>query len=212
MNCSRILAFKNKLATVVEPFPKDFFSSYVHQSKPAKSRRYIPQSSKKTLDALDIQDNFYLNLLDWDPEMALKKLVTVDDKDGLVTGVSLAPNGRHIVVGLNNSHVQIWDSTAIQKVCVLLCSIHERELLNSHGFTENQLTLWKYTSMVNMAELTGHTSRVLFMAQSPNGYIVASATGDKTLRFWNVFGTSEVAKKPVSKTKYEPFAHLSCIR
>ncbi|KAK0584781.1 hypothetical protein LWI29_018533 [Acer saccharum] len=49
-------------------------------------------------------------------EMALKKLVTVDDEDGPVTGVSLAPNGRHIVVGLNNSHVQIWDSTAIQKL------------------------------------------------------------------------------------------------
>ncbi|KAK7830144.1 cell division cycle 20.2 [Quercus suber] len=41
----------------------------------------------------------------------------------------------------------------------------QRELLSSHGFTQNQLTLWKNPSMVKMAELTGHTSRVLFMAQ-----------------------------------------------
>ncbi|MBA0877078.1 hypothetical protein Goshw_003880 [Gossypium schwendimanii] len=48
--------------------------------------------------------------------------------------------------------------------------------------------------MVKMAELTGHTSRVLYMAQSPDGCTVASAAGDETLRFWNVFGVPEVAK------------------
>jgi cell division cycle protein 20 (cofactor of APC complex) len=51
------------------------------------------------------------------------------------------------------------------QVCSLLWNKNERELLSSHGFTQNQLTLWKYPSMVKMAELTGHTSRVLFMAQ-----------------------------------------------
>ena len=51
------------------------------------------------------------------------------------------------------------------QVCSLLWNKNERELLSSHGFTHNQLTLWKYPSMVKMAELTGHTSRVLFMAQ-----------------------------------------------
>nr|GMD60028.1 cell division cycle 20.2, cofactor of APC complex-like [Ipomoea batatas] len=75
------------------------------------------------------------------------------------------------------------------QVCTLLWSKNERELLASHGFTQNQLTLWKYPSMVKMAELTGHTSRVLFMAQSLDGCTVASAAGDETLRFWNVFGT-----------------------
>jgi WD40 repeat protein len=49
-------------------------------------------------------------------------------------------------------------------VCALLWNKNERELLSSHGFTQNQLTLWKYPSMVKMTELTGHTSRVLFMA------------------------------------------------
>ncbi|MBA0651971.1 hypothetical protein Goklo_019261, partial [Gossypium klotzschianum] len=80
------------------------------------------------------------------------------------------------------------------QVCSLLWSKNERELLSSHGFTQNQLTLWKYPSMVKMAELTGHTSRVLYMAQSPDGCTVASAAGDETLRFWNVFGVPEVAK------------------
>ena len=51
------------------------------------------------------------------------------------------------------------------QVCSLLWNKNERELLSFHGFTHNQLTLWKYPSMVKIAELIGHTSRVLFMAQ-----------------------------------------------
>ena len=98
------------------------------------------------------------------------------------------------------------------QVCALLWNKNERELLSSHGFTHNQLTLWKYPSMVKMAELTGHTSRVLYMAQSPDGCTVASAAGDETLRFWNVFGTPEVASKPAQKTNSVPFAHLNRIR
>lgn len=77
------------------------------------------------------------------------------------------------------------------QVCGLLWSKNEHELLSAHGFDRNQLTLWKYPSMTKMAELTGHTSRVLFMAQSPNGCTVASAAGDETLRLWNVFGTPQ---------------------
>ena len=32
-----------------------------------------------------------------------------------------------------------------------------------------ELTLWKYPNMSRLAELTGHTSRVLHLAQSPDG-------------------------------------------
>ena len=39
--------------------------------------------------------------------------------------------------------------------------VNKRQLLSSHGFTQNQLTLWKYPSMDKMAELTGHTLEIL---------------------------------------------------
>lgn len=81
------------------------------------------------------------------------------------------------------------------QVCSLQWSRHERELLSSHGFSQNQLCLWKYPSMVKMAELRGHTSRVLHLAQSPDGYTVASAAGDETLRFWQVFGAVDSNKQ-----------------
>lgn len=73
------------------------------------------------------------------------------------------------------------------QVLSLLWSTTEKELLSSHGFAENQLCLWKYPSMVKTKELSGHTSRVLHMAASPDGRTVVSGAGDETLRFWDVF-------------------------
>ena len=90
-------------------------------------------------------------------------------------------------------------------MCALQWNRHERELLSSHGSTQNKLLLWKYPSMVRMAELIGHSSTVLHMTQSPDGYTVASASGDETLRFWNVFGIPEV-KKPAEKENPLPFS------
>ena len=81
------------------------------------------------------------------------------------------------------------------QVCALQWSRHEREILSSHGFSQNQLCLWKYPSMVKVAEFTGHTSRVLHMAQSPDGTTVVSAAADETLRFWRVFAEASVAQK-----------------
>ncbi len=81
------------------------------------------------------------------------------------------------------------------QVCSLLWSKHEKELLSSHGFSENQLCLWKYPSMVKVKELTGHTSRVLHLAQSPDGASVVSAAPDETIRFWNIFAPAAAGKK-----------------
>ncbi|XXG77049.1 hypothetical protein AAC387_Pa08g1285 [Persea americana] len=105
------------------------------------------------------------------------------------------------------------------QVCSLLWSKREKELLSSHGPTQNQLTLWKYPSMVKIVELLGHTSRALFPTRvlkqvllSPDSCMVASAAGDETLRIWNVFETPEVAKLTTGTTCAGPFSYLNDIR
>ncbi|KAM3379637.1 hypothetical protein P3S68_012051 [Capsicum galapagoense] len=70
------------------------------------------------------------------------------------------------------------------QVCSLLWNRHERELLSSHGFTDNQLTVW-----------------------NPDGYTVATVAADERLSLWNVFGNPE-ENKPVLKRKLEPFFDL----
>lgn len=76
--------------------------------------------------------------------------------------------------GLGDERIRFWNTNTGaclnsvetgSQVCSLLWSSHERELLSAHGFSSNQLTLWRYPSMVKMVELEGHTSRVLSMAK-----------------------------------------------
>ncbi|CAM6013742.1 unnamed protein product [Sphagnum balticum] len=81
------------------------------------------------------------------------------------------------------------------QVCALQWNRHQKELLSSHGFSRNQLILWKYPSMSKLAELTGHTARVLHLAQNPDGTTVVSAAADETLRFWKVFGAAPSPRK-----------------
>ncbi|CAI5515202.1 unnamed protein product [Closterium sp. Naga37s-1] len=85
------------------------------------------------------------------------------------------------------------------QVCALEWSRHEKEILSSHGYSLNQLCLWRYPSMAKLAEFTGHTARVLHLAQSPDGYTVVSAAADETLRFWNAFGDPDGDKKKGGK-------------
>ncbi|KAI9114499.1 hypothetical protein K1719_014197 [Acacia pycnantha] len=49
MNRTRILAFKNKPPEPVELMPREFTTTL--HDKSAKPRRFIPQSSERTLDA-----------------------------------------------------------------------------------------------------------------------------------------------------------------
>jgi cell division cycle protein 20 (cofactor of APC complex) len=86
------------------------------------------------------------------------------------------------------------------QVCSLLWSETERELLSAHGFSQNQLTVWKYPAMQQIACLTGHSSRVLHTALSPDGTTVCSAAADETLRFWKVWPAKKARSGTPRKT------------
>lgn len=133
----------------------------------------------------------------WHPRLVLR------EHNAAVKAISWSPHQSNVLAtgaGTSDRCIKIWNpcngkvvhsvDTGSQ-VCSLLWNPHEEELLSSHGFTENQLTLWKYPGMLRVKELKGHTSRVLYTTISPCGTIVCSASADESLRFWKVFETSK---------------------
>ena len=70
------------------------------------------------------------------------------------------------------------------------------ELVSTHGYSQNQIILWKYPTMSKVVTLTGHTYRVLYLAMSPDGETIVTGAGDETLRFWKVF-----PKKPITNKR-----------
>ncbi|XP_078445456.1 FIZZY-related 3 [Wolffia australiana] len=73
------------------------------------------------------------------------------------------------------------------QVCNLAWGKNVNELVSTHGYSQNQIMVWKYPSLAKVATLTGHTLRVLYLAVSPDGQTIVTGAGDETLRFWNVF-------------------------
>lgn len=55
------------------------------------------------------------------------------------------------------------------QVCNLAWSKHAAELVSTHGYSQNQILVWKYPSLVQVAKLTGHSYRVLYLV-SFNAY------------------------------------------
>lgn len=70
--------------------------------------------------------------------------------------------------------------------------------VSTHGYSQNQILVWKYPSLTQVAKLTGHSYRVLYLAMSPDGEAIVTGAGDETLRFWNVFSKTRSTKESVS--------------
>ena len=119
--------------------------------------------------------------------------------------------------GKQDKSIKIWNAelgTMIKsidtnsQVCSLVWNKYEKEIISSHGYSKNQLTLWKYPQMTKITELTGHLERVLYMALSPDGTTIVSGASDETLRFWKVFQPS-IEEKNINDANRNPLPNFS---
>lgn len=145
-------------------------------------------------------------LMVWDGFQSTAPRFSIDAHCAAVKALAWCPWQSHLLAsggGHADRHLRFWNTqtgacvSAVDtqsQVCSIVWNKHDKELVTSHGFTQNQLCLWKYPSLTKVAELTGHTARVLHMSLSPDGTTVASAAADESLRFWKIF--QEPPKQP----------------
>lgn len=79
------------------------------------------------------------------------------------------------------------------QVCAIVWNKSKKEIISSHGFLHNQITVRKWPSLEVVGEMKGHESRVLHLVISPDESTLVSAGADETLRFWKL-GEAETCK------------------
>ncbi len=185
---------------------------------PRKAPRKISTVPYKVLDAPALQDDFYLNLVDWSSLNVLavglgtcvylwsactSKVTKLCDlgPDDTVTSVSWTQRGTHLAVGTSVGEVQIWDAAKCQttrtmgghqaRVGTLCWSGHTL----SSG-SRDRLILQRdvrvnepYTS-----KLSGHKQEVCGLKWSFDGQQLASGGNDNKLFVWSPHSTSPLLK------------------
>lgn len=159
----------------------------------------------------------------WSPSAPSAPALTLTQHQSAVKAVSWCPWQHNVLAtggGTVDRTIRFWNATngncinsvdSGSQVSSLVWNTEYQELMSGHGFSHNQLTLWRYPSMTKVADLKGHTSRVLQLLVSPDGTTVASAAADETIRLWKVWPKSEKkgGKEAAAKSKAHPVSKLT---
>ena len=188
-------------------------SSPSGSSSPVKSKRrntrLIPKSPDKILDAPDIVDDYYLNLLDWSPSNILAvalgqsvflwnattgathKLVETVGNGNIVTSLRWGA-GNTIAVGTHCAEIQLWDVGAnvmtrsmrghVSRVASL--SWANPHLLSSGSRDSLILNHDIRSDSHRCSTLEGHRQEVCGLEWSPQSTQLASGGNDNVLNVW----------------------------
>ncbi|KAI7820427.1 WD40-repeat-containing domain protein [Gamsiella multidivaricata] len=145
-------------------------------------------------------------LMVWERD-ALRPLYKFRDHNAAVKAIDWNPHQSGLLAsggGTADRHIRFWNTTTGvsvgatdtgSQVCNLAWSKTTNELVSTHGYSQNQVLVWKYPSMQQITSLSGHSYRVLYLALSPDGQTIVTGAGDETLRFWNVFQKSRAERR-----------------
>jgi len=185
---------------------------------PRKPMRKISKVPFKVLDAPELQDDFYLNLVDWSSTNILgvglgtcvylwsactsqvTRLCDLSSREDSVSSVSWSEKGNYIAVGTFKGDVQIWD-TAVSKIVTTLSGHSARvgalawnhDLLCSGSRDRNILMRdIRSPSYEGERKLSGHKQEVCGLKWSPDHLLLASGGNDNKLLVWNMSSNSPI--------------------
>ncbi|KAI9330120.1 WD40-repeat-containing domain protein [Pilaira anomala] len=179
----------------------------------AITNRHILSSPEKVLDAPCIDDDYYLNLLDWSARnivaVGLGKSVylwSADtgsieplnyNGDDQVTSVSWSNDGAYLSVGTSAGDTQVWDVESNQKLrsmtgqnCRIGVLSWNKHLVSSGGrngsIFHHDVRMAKHT----VKELYGHQDDVCGLTWRWDGELLASGGNDDTVNIWDSRGAT----------------------
>jgi hypothetical protein len=187
-------------------------------ASPRKAKRKIPKVPFKVLDAPALQDDFYLNLVDWSSLNVLAvglgscvylwsactskvtKLCDLGPED-CITSVSWTQRGTHLAVGTNAGEVQIWEAQTCKKIRVM--AEHTARVgtmaWNAHTLASGSRDRHIFQRDVRVGQsvvrkLSGHKQEVCGLRWSFDDQQLASGGNDNKLFIWNAHSSSPLTR------------------
>ncbi|KAF5833078.1 activator and specificity factor for anaphase promoting complex [Dunaliella salina] len=205
-------------------------------ASPRRAQRKIPRAPFKVLDAPALQDDFYLNMVDWSSQNVLavglgpsvylwsastsnvSKLCDLPAGD-VVCSVAWSQRGTYLSVGCNSGKVQIWDAARMRLVRTM--EGHRARVgtmaWGSHVLSSGSRDRTILQRDVRAPEhfsskLQGHRSEICGLKWSPDDRQLASGGNDNLLLVWQL-GSSNPAmrftehKAAVKAITWSPHQH-----
>lgn len=149
----------------------------------------------------------------WDARSAIPKF-TKTNHTAAVKAVAWCPWNTSLLAtggGSSDRKIHFFSSTSGSRLSTTQCTSQvtsltwsptHREIVSTHGFPDNQISVHSYTqnTLTKIIDIPAHDSRVLHASLSPDGTTLATTSSDENLKFWKVFEAkkrSEVQAKGI---------------
>lgn len=238
---SRILSFADKAPPPRGDTVNNLQVLYSASTTSRKSKsstklvsRHIPSAPTRILDAPDLLDDYYLNLLSWSDTNVLAvalsqtvylwnaetghidELCNVESEgpDAHISSVSwIQEGGGHLAVGTSWGKTMLWDVNTQKQLRKMdghsdrVGALSWNRHIISSGGRDNLIVNHDVRiAEHNVATLASHTQEVCGLAWSPDGMTLASGANDNKLCLWDATASS------ISRPRYELTEHQAAVK
>ena len=140
--------------------------------------------------------------------LALPQMARLDGPAQLSRDLSVAAfgleGGKLCVVDLSTGKERWTAQAADENVIALAFSADGTVLASGAGYVESAIRLWNAASGAEIGRLTGHRTWVSSLVFWPDGRTLASASGDQTIRLWDVAKLLSASPRPGASISEPP--------
>ncbi|XP_056148740.1 cell division cycle protein 20 homolog [Lampris incognitus] len=208
---AKILHLAGKPLNAPEGYQNNLKVLYSQVTTPisTKKTRYISTIPDRILDAPDLKNDFYLNLIDWSSQNILAvalhnsvylwdatqgdiTLLTKMERDeDYISSVCWTKDGNYLSIGTSDNKVLLWDVESQKRLRSMASHTARVSSLswNNHILSSGSRSGHIHHHDVRVANhhiftLTGHSQEVCGLKWSPDGRYLASGGNDNMVFIW----------------------------
>lgn len=155
----------------------------------------------------------------------IRPLLSLPYHRAAVKAIAWSPHKRGVLAsggGAADTKISICDTltgnqlnsvTTLLQVCGLVWNKHANEIASVQGQLSSEICLYRCPTFTRISSVTTHIQRAPYMAVSPDGSLIATASEDEQLLIWSIFPHAQ-RKKPIKVTHnaYSSFISMPQIR